>query len=57
MNDSLPARSRILLACVSLTLAAAVQAQQPPDSGNIADLSIEELMQVRVDSEIGRAHV
>jgi outer membrane receptor for ferrienterochelin and colicins len=53
MNDSLRMRSRILLACVSLTLAAAVQAQQPPESENIADLSIEELMQVRVDSVYG----
>ncbi len=53
MKNSLQTRSRILLACVSLTLAAAVQAQQPPDSENIADLSIEELMQVRVDSVYG----
>ena len=53
MKNSLRTRSRILLACVSLTLAAAVQAQQMPDSENIADLSIEELMQVRVDSVYG----
>ena len=53
MKNSLRTRSRILLACVSLTLAAAVQAQQMPDSENIANSDIEELMQVRVDSVHG----
>jgi outer membrane receptor for ferrienterochelin and colicins len=47
------ARSRILLACVSLTLAVAARAQQAPESRDLADLSLEELMQVRVDSVYG----
>jgi outer membrane receptor for ferrienterochelin and colicins len=53
MKTSLRARSRILLACISLTLAAAVQADEADDGQNLADLSLEELMQVRVDSVYG----
>jgi outer membrane receptor for ferrienterochelin and colicins len=53
MTMRIPARSRILLASVLLTLAAFARAQQAPDSQGLADLSLEELMQVRVDSVYG----
>lgn len=53
MNMRMPARSRILIACVSLTLAAFARAEQTPAAQGLADLSIEELMQVRVDSVYG----
>ncbi|HET9448302.1 MAG TPA: TonB-dependent receptor plug domain-containing protein, partial [Steroidobacteraceae bacterium] len=52
MINSLRARSRILLVCISVTLAAAVRAHAAEDQ-NLADLSLEELMEVRVDSVYG----
>ena len=39
--------------CIALTLAATAQAEEVADDPNLADLSIEELMQVRVDSVYG----
>lgn len=53
MKTSLPARSRVLVACVALTLALAAQAEPGAGGPDLADLSIEELMQVRVDSVYG----
>ncbi len=53
MSTSLRARSRMLLVGWSLALATAARAQQVADNPNLADLSIEELMQVRVDSVYG----
>ncbi|HKQ13174.1 MAG TPA: TonB-dependent receptor [Steroidobacteraceae bacterium] len=53
MNDSSRARSRTLTLCIALALSAAAQAQDAVADGNLADLSIEELMQVRVDSVYG----
>jgi iron complex outermembrane receptor protein len=53
MNNSMRARSRTLLVCIALTLAAAARADEAVESQALADLSLEELMQVRVDSVYG----
>jgi iron complex outermembrane receptor protein len=49
MNTSLRARSRTLAFCIALTFAAAARADAP----ELADMSLEELMQVRVESVYG----
>jgi outer membrane receptor for ferrienterochelin and colicins len=53
MKNSLRARSRTLLVCISLTLAAAARADEAGEGQNLADLSLEQLMDVRVDSVYG----
>ena len=53
MNNSRRARSRTLTIAVALALTATAQAQDAAGDPNLADLSIEELMQVRVDSVYG----
>jgi outer membrane receptor for ferrienterochelin and colicins len=53
MNNSQRARSRTLILFIALALAATARAQHAADDRNLADLSIEELMQVRVDSVYG----
>src|SRR3954447_26990140 len=52
MNNSQRARSCVLVLGVAVALAATAQAQDA-DERNLADLTIEELMQVRVDSVYG----
>ncbi len=53
MNTSPRARSRTLLVLISLALASAARAGEAGDTHNLADLSLEELMQVRVESVYG----
>jgi iron complex outermembrane receptor protein len=53
MNNFPRARARTLVIAIALTLAASAQAQDSAENGNLADLSIEQLMQVRVDSVYG----
>jgi outer membrane receptor for ferrienterochelin and colicins len=53
MKTSMRARSRTLFFCISLTLAAAANADDVGGSPNLADLSLEELMEFRVDSVYG----
>jgi outer membrane receptor for ferrienterochelin and colicins len=52
MRTSLRARSRTLVVCIALTLATATQAEAA-EGPDLAEMSIEELMQVRVDSVYG----
>jgi len=53
MNYSRRARSRTLTIVIASMLAATANAQDAAGDPNLADLSIEELMQVRVDSVYG----
>lgn len=52
MNRSLRASSRTLFVCIALTLAAAARAEAA-DAPELADMNLEELMQVRVESVYG----
>ena len=53
MKTSMRQHSRALFVCISLTLAAAAYADDAGDGQNLADLSLEELMEFRVDSVYG----